>query len=439
MKKKLIEQRAAVYAKMKAISDKASKEERAHLDETEAAEFDTFSKDYDDLSRQIADADTRDQETKDRVARLEMLEKEQRSVIPAKTVTKDPNIGLDNRELKEYSLLKAIRAASTNNWKDAGLEREASEEVEKKLGKPARSFYVPNDVLIEKRDLDTTTGAGAITTDLLAGSFIDMLYNRMVIRSLGATILSGLSSDIDIPKKTGKSTSFWVGEGDDLTESEALLGQVALTLKTVGGFTELTRKFMTQSSIGAENFVRMDLANTLALAMDLAATFGTGSDDQPKGIANQTGIGLVPIATDGGPVTWGTVVDLETEVSVANADVGSLAYLTNSKVRGACKKIEKVSGSGRFVWENNLLNDYKSEVSNQIPSNLVKGASGAVCSAMLFGNWADLLIGLWGGLDILVNPYIGVSGATRITAFQDCDIQVRHAESFAICKDITTA
>lgn len=438
MKKKLISKRAAAHAKMKTMIALAKKEER-ELTEDELAEYNTLDQEYIDTDEEIRVLDTRDTETKTRVANLEARERTLDAIPKPKTQVDNPDIGMDKKELKRYSIMKAIRAAATGKWDGAELEREASEEVEKRTGEAPRSFYIPPDVLGEKRDLDTTTGAGAIGTELLPGSFIDMLYNKMVVKALGATTLSNLTGVIEIPKKTGMGTGAWVAEGGATTKSNATLGQVILSPKTVTSFTELTRKFMKQTSIEAENFVRNDLAIDLALAIDFAAMFGTGAGNQPKGIANQTGVGLVAIATDGGPITWSKIVDLETAIGAANADIGALAYATNSKVRGACKKIEKASGTARFLMEDGKINDYMASISNQIPSDLTKGTSN-VCSAMLFGNWNDLLIGLWGGLDILVNPFaLDTSGGYRVSAFQDIDIQVRHPESFAKCVDITTA
>jgi HK97 family phage major capsid protein len=199
-----------------------------------------------------------------------------------------------------------------------------------------------------------------------------------------------------------------------------------------------------QSSLDIENLVRGDLATVLALAIDLAAINGSGLSNQPKGIMNTTGIGSVAIDTDGGPPLWAHVVDLESQIANKNADVNTLAYLTNSKVRGKLKQTEKASGTAQFVWENGnevgfgMVNGYRSGVSNQVPSDLTKG-SGTNLSAILFGNWSDLLIGEWGALDILVNPYANdKTGAVRIRVLQDVDIAVRHPESFAALVDATT-
>jgi HK97 family phage major capsid protein len=212
--------------------------------------------------------------------------------------------------------------------------------------------------------------------------------------------------------------------------------------KTVGAFTDISRKLMLQSSIDVEAFVRNDLATVLALAIDLAAINGSGSNNQPTGILATSGIGSVAGGTNGGAPTLANMIDLETAVSVANADVGSLAYLTNAKVRGKLKQTFKNATYGDVpVWgDGNMVNGYNAAVSNQVPSNLTKGTASGVCSAVLFGNFADLIIGQWGALDLMVDPYSNsTSGTVRVVALQDVDVAVRHAESFAAMKDALTA
>jgi hypothetical protein len=88
------------------------------------------------------------------------------------------------------------------------------------------------------------------------------------------------------------------------------------------------------------------------------------------------------------------------------------------------------------------VNGYPFHVTNQVSSTLTKGSGTGVgvCSAIFFGNWADLIIGMWGGLDILVDPYTGgTAGTVRVIALQDVDVAVRHAESFAAMLDALTA
>lgn len=353
-------------------------------------------------------------------------------------------LGMTDKDVGKYSYLRLLNAvANPDNrsfQKEAGFELELSEAARKLMGKEIRGgVTIPFDVM--RRDLTAGTanaGGNAVATDLLSSSFIDLLRNKLAVNQVGATMLTGLNGNVAIPKQTAAGTAYWVAENTAPTESQQTLGQVTLSPHTVGAFTDYSRRLLLQSSIDVEVFVRNDLAAILALAIDLAAINGSGSSNQPTGILNQSGIGSVVGGTNGATVTYANLVDLESAVATANADVGNMAYLTNAKQRGVMKKTVQVSGFPTYIWQNGdtPLNGYRAAISNQVPSNLTKGSASGVCSAILFGNFADLLIGMWGGLDITVDPYTGSSaGTVRIVALQDVDINVRNAASFAAMVD----
>lgn len=358
--------------------------------------------------------------------------------------TADTFLGMSAGEVGRYSILRAVRAMADPNFRqDAGLEIEASRALAKKLGKDPRGLFVPVDALM-RRDLNVgtaTAGGHTVATDLLAQDFIDVLRNRTEIFNLGATLLPGLNGNVAVPRKTATSTGYWVAEGGAASESAAAFDQVSLSPKSVSGYMDITRRLMLQSSLDIEALVRSDLAGTLAVAIDAAAILGGGANE-PSGILSTAGIGSVAGGTNGAAPTWEHIVDLESAVAVSNADIGRLGYLTNAKVRGKLLKTEKASGTGLFVWADGdaPLRGYSAAVSNQVPSNLTKGTSSGIASAIIFGNFADLLVGMWGALDLTVDPYsLSTSGGVRIVAFQDVDIAVRHPQSFAAMLDALTA
>jgi HK97 family phage major capsid protein len=362
--------------------------------------------------------------------------------------TKDSTlIGMSDKEIKRYSLLRAIRAAASQDWREAGFEKEANDATAKHLGRVPQGFFMPVDV-VEHRDLTVGTpaaGGYTVATDLLAKSFIDLLRNKMVVQAAGATVLTGLVGDVAIPKLSAGATAYWVTEGNAPTESTHTFGQVTLAPKTVGAYSDLSRKLLIQSSIDVEALVRNDLALALALSLDLSALMGDGSSNTPTGVGYTSGIGDVAGGTHGGAPTWANIVELETDVAVSNADIGSLAYITNAKVRGKLKQVMTVATYGEIpLWVGSangpgMLNGYPAYVTNQISSTLTKGNS-SVASAILFGNWADLIVGLWSGIDILVDPYTAsTTGTVRVVALQDADIAVRRAVSFSAMLDAVAA
>ncbi len=374
-----------------------------------------------------------------------VLDKQEASLTAVRTP--DTELGMTETEQRDYSLLRAINAAAKNDWRKAGLERAASEAIADKLGREARGFFVPYDVLKRELTVGTpTAGGNVVGTTHMAGSFIDLLRNRMMVTRLGARMMSGLVGNVDIPKLTGGATAYWLAESADVSNSDQTFGKVVLSPKTVAARSYFSRRLMLQSSPDIEDVVEGDLISVLALAIDLACINGSGVAGQPTGILNTTGIGAVVGGANGAAPTFAHMVALETEVAQDNADVGSLAYLTNTKVRGKLKTTEKAPNTAQFVWGDGaepgfgMVNGYRAAVTNQVPSNLDKGSSSGVCSAALFGNWADLFIGEWGVLDLQADPYSsGDDGGTIVRAFQDVDVAVRHPESFSAMSDALTA
>lgn len=357
------------------------------------------------------------------------------------------DIGLNAAEVKSYSVMRAINAMANPGdraaQEAAGFERSCSEAVGKKMGKASRGFFLPSDV--QKRDLTAGTnnaGGFSVATDLRPGDFISMLRNAMVIDQLGARMLTGLIGQVAIPKQSGAATAYWVAENASPTESQQLLAQVTMTPKTVGAFTDISRRLLLQSSIDVENMVQSDLAAVLGLAIQQAAIAGTGASNQPTGLLTAITPSVIG-GTNGLAPTWQNMIDLETAVASANADVGSMAYLTNAKVRGKLKSTQKFSGTnGQPIWDqgNTPINGYRAAITNGVPSNLTKGTSAGVASAILFGNFSDLIIGMWGSLDLMVDPYTGsTAGTIRVVTLQDVDVAIRNVESFSSMVDALTA
>lgn len=368
-----------------------------------------------------------------------------------------PELGLSRREIEQFSFVKAILAQMDPNYarREAGFEMEASRALAQKLGREPQGIYVPGEVLRYQsrgqRDLAAGTaayGGNLVATEHHADNFIALLRNRSHVINMGATTIGDLVGNVAIPSQAGAATAFWVAEGSAPTESSQTFGQVPLTPKTVGAFTDFTRRMLLQATPDIEMIVRADLAGIIGVEMDRVAIAGSGLSNEPTGILNASGIGSVAIDTNGGPITWTHVLQLEEAIANANADDGALAYMTNNKARRALKGTTKVSGDAGagFIWSDEArdasgygtLNGYRSAASNNVPSNLTKG-TGTNLSAMIFGNWADVLIGQWGGLDILVDKFTnGTSGGTRVIALLDMDIAIRRAASFAAIKDATT-
>ena len=345
--------------------------------------------------------------------------------IPQETVTMQAaDIGLSEKESRSFSFLRAINYLSNPTDRSAreaaAFEIEASEAAAAKLGRQSRGITIPQDVL--RRDLNVGTasaGGNLVATDLDAGSFIDLLRNASALDQAGATVLTGLTGNVAIPRQSGAATAYWVAESGSPTESQQTVDQVSLVPRTVAAYTDFSRRLMIQSSIDVENMVRSDLASVIALKIDAAGLYGTGSNSEPLGLKNTTGIGTEDFAA--AAPTFAEVVALESDVATANALLGTPVYLMNAAMRGNLKTTKKDAGSGIFIMENGEVNGYRGVLSNQVASG-----------DLWFGNFADLIIGYFSGLDLMVDPYThSTSGTVRVVAMQDCDIAIRHPESFS--------
>ena len=349
---------------------------------------------------------------------------------PLTEQTRAADIGMNDREVGRYSFLKVVRAlinpSDARAQKEAAFELEASRSAAERLGRQTDGVIVPPDVLSRALNSSTTgtggenSGGNLIATNLMASSFIDILRNRSTIMQLGAT-LGGLVGNVDIPRQVSASQGYWIGEDEDAGKGNTGFGLISGSPKTAAAYFDITRRMLMQSTPDAEALVRRDLATALALTIDAAGYYGTGTDKQPRGIANHTGINAVTFKAE--QPSFGELVAMETEISADNADVASMAYVADSHFRGHAKTTLRHEGVAGTIWEvGNTVNGYRTEITNQIRRGDV-----------FMGNFADLVVLMWGGLELRADPYSkSLSGTLRITAFQDVDFILRRTESFCL-------
>lgn len=427
----LQEARAAAVVAMRALADTADTENRdLNTDE---------DKSFGELKTKIADLDKK-------IGRAQTLAEAERSA-PA-VVHGRLGDGAFEERAREFSITKAIRASLPRDVGggdvDAGFEREMSAEVVRRSARQFQGIAVPDEAFhVERR----TLLVGSSAADLVPNThrpelFIDRLRSALVTGRLGATVLDGLvGSPIDIPRQTGSSTAQWVAEDGSLTETDASFDDVNLSPKTVGAITSYSRRTLLNTSPAIEQIVRNDLAAVIARAIDDKAISGDGTGNTPTGILNTSGIGSVALGTNGAAPTWQSVLDLIAALETVDAE--GRAFVTNPKAVKKMRGTVKVSSTDSVMLQEapDNLAGYPLASTNLVPSNLVKGTSGSVCSAVVFGNFADLIVGYWTGVDILLNPYETTAyakGRVMVRAMRDLDVQVRHAESFAAIKDMLT-
>ena len=342
--------------------------------------------------------------------------------------------GLED-EKQSFSFLRAINAIRSGNWGGAGFEKE-----------------IFDNTRMRAMSAGTDSAGGYIVPTVFVNELIEMLRAESIVNALGATVLSGLTgSPVEIPKQTGGATAYWVAENADITASDLTLGQVSLTPKAVAAIVKLSNRLLNLSNPSAEAMVRRDVAQALALAIDLAALRGTGSGSQPIGIANTSGINTVAIGTNGGNFTFDYAADMVDELAKDNAAKGKLGFAMHPTIAKKLKKtrIPQYSGDTGGEWimlpmsDSNLADalGYGFKLTTQIPVNLTKGSS-SDCSEVYFGNWQELLIGEWGGLEIMASNETSDAfqkNQTWVRVIQEVDIAVRHAESFCLLNDARIA
>jgi len=352
----------------------------------------------------------------------------------------------DQKDIDGYSLLKAIREYKSG--KLTGVEAEMHQEAERNngtFGQGITGLGVPSLVMMNKKIYNRATlvagSSPIVQTDNIG--FIDALWAKALVTQLGAKTLQGLGSNMDMPYLKTKPSLAWAATENAIgVDATAELDKHQLTPKRMTNFIPVSKQLIMQSNKSVEQILWDALLKAAAVKIDAAAINGAGTTE-PYGILNTTGIGSVAIGTNGGAPTLAAVLGLVKEVAVDNADIGSLAFLTNPQVRYKLQQTALISSTdSRTVWNvevNDRLLGYQAGVTTQVPSTLDKGSSTGVCSALVFGNFNDITIGQFGAYDLILDDMTSAKYAmVNLIMHGWYDILIDHAESFSAVKDLTT-
>lgn len=357
----------------------------------------------------------------------------------------------EKRDLKKYSLFRAIKAKVEGNSLD-GIEAEMHQEAVKEAreaGQNVTGLGIPSLILSshsEKRAMSATgttsttgdQGGMLIPTD--KEGLIMALRPILVLAGLGAKTFGGMVGNLDLVKGTSTSVA-WEGENTDADETSSTTSKISVTPRRLAAFIKIGKQLLAQTSPGIQDDLMNDILLAVAQAVEVAAINGSGSSNQPTGLLSTSGIGSVAGGTDGSNPTYSHITQLEAKVEIANANMNTLAYITNPKVKNQLKNTKLDSGSGLYVWgpESNMLNGYKAVASNLVPSTLTKGTSSGNASAIIFGDFSNLHIYNWAGLDITVDPYtLAGNNQLKLTVNSFWDVAVKHPGAFAAMVDALT-
>ena len=351
-------------------------------------------------------------------------------------------IGMSKAETKRYSVARLLRhLANPGDARlrdDAAFEIECSMAAEEKQGRKAKGALVPFDYL--KRDIGVSTGGGVIETVTYKQDFIEALSAHSTVFPL-TTKITGIKGDIDIPKiTTATSAAFVANEATAVAESNPVIGQVSLSPETMGTFVDIGRKLFYQSDPSVDQLIMDDIARAVATKLDQVILNGSGSSGEPAGVLNAADVNDIDHGTNGAAETADTLVTYLRDIQNDNAVLGNLNWVLNPATVAKWKVTQYDTSVGRYLIQDMMADGIPVLTSTHLPSNLTKGSSSGVCSAAVLGDFAQCVVAMWGGLDLMLDPYsLSTLGAYRLVGMQDLDIGFRHGQSFAKAEDILTA
>lgn len=407
--KRIREAKTAKVAEARTLVSQAEAANRPMSDD-EAKRFDTLRSEITDLESQEA-----------RAQFLDDAERRQAGTVIA---------GSGERNLEQLesrvSVLRVVQAAVEGRALD-GAEREFNDEIARRNGRPAQGVYLPM-AAIERRVNTAASDPELIGTNHRGDQYIGALRNSLLARRLGVRVLSGLRGNVSIPKHGTSTVTGWVADNSALTPSNMTFGNVGLSPKHVGGLSEMSRQLIQQSDPSIEQLLRDDLSFNIAQAIDSALIVGGGANE-PDGVMATLG---APNGSLAGP-TWAQVLAIIAQVETANA-LGSHNWLTTPGAKAKLRETLKVSGDAGagFLMDGGTMGGYAVNTTNQVPVE----SSG---NHVIFGDWSQVLLGIWSELDILVNPFSEVAytkGNVLIRAMATCDIAIRHEEAFVWADDV---
>ncbi len=331
-------------------------------------------------------------------------------------------------EASKFSIAKMI-AHKAGMPVDAGREIELQAELAKRAGKPAQGFYVPTEVF-EKRVQTTANSGGIISDDFRPDLFVSALTNATVMNRMGATVLTGLTGDVVIPRETDSPAVGWVSENQALSTDDAAFDSLTLTPHHVGAISEFSRQMVMQASPDVERLLRSMLARNIALEIDRAAVNGSGTGAEPLGILNDGDAPTEPFATD----LFTTAANMIATADLANVDAAR-AFLATNGIKADAMKLRDNEGHAITIAE--TFHGEPVNFTNQAPSNLGAGTNE---HALIYGDWRDFLVGVWSQLDVLVNPYAETAyskGNILIRAMASVDFGIRRPASFVAATGVT--
>lgn len=354
------------------------------------------------------------------------------------------------KNIRKFSFVKATRSSNPKTGvKLDGVEAELQQEAIKEL-RATKNEHIEGATLVpyvalrymdwgvEKRDVVAGTanlGAELINTSTSGDNYIAALRTQNVLMNAGVEFIPNTDgSNVNMPRENSLYVAAMAAtENAAATESmtATLFTTVPFSPKRGTGFVQLSNQLSAQAP-WFEQRLRKQILKGNATLMDLQGISGTGASGQARGILNTSGTGSVVGGTNGANFARTHIVQFEQQVGSAGGNLGNSRFITNFAINRFGKQTETSTGSGRFLVDYaatiygalnpstgrnavSMIDQYPAHLSANVPNNLVKGSSGAVCSAVIFGDVSQAAYMQFGGLQIIVDPYS--SGQSALTNY----------------------
>ena len=348
----------------------------------------------------------------------------------------------EEKEIRSFSISKFLREAQHDSL--TGIEAEMAKEGEAEFKRTginpgANSVFLPSFI----RSYDYTNASesayGQAWIEQTQLSYDGKLRGAMLGEKLGVKYLNGLQGNVGIV--TGGADASWVAEEGAASVAKPAYAKASLTPKRLQVLQGVTYDLLHQSTKDVDRLIMDDMVKAHAAALDAAIFAGSGSSGQPTGVLNASGINTIYTndSSHAAAVTFAKLVQMETEVGEDNGLLDeTLAYVVNAKIQGKLKTIPQIEGYPYYLMNEGKVNGYPCFMTNAIPTATFSGTSN--CSSALFGPWSQVLVGGWGGLQFIVDPFTAKNkGVLEITAIAYHDVLVRHAAAFCALLGITTS
>ncbi len=284
------------------------------------------------------------------------------------------------RDIERFSLSKMCRDI-VDNKPQTGFEAEMSQEAAKEardLGLTLEGdAHIPSFIAFgrktQKRDNTVTQptqpeDGSAVVYDDPAQPMLGLLRPSLAIQQLGARLLTGLRGDLPLPGMAQGAVATWKGEIEPLDKSNIKFNKGIMKPHRLGTYIDVSKQFLVQTSPDVDQMLRDDLNNAMNQALDIAAIYGTGleEDNEPLGLLNVPGVYIIAGGTNGRVPTYKDIIALEASPEIINASTSNRSgYLLNSKIKGTLKTTQIVDGQALMViTSNNELNGARLVVSN---------------------------------------------------------------------------